>query len=265
MSGMFLGCVSLEDISPLKNWDLTNAFLLFNMFCSCKSLVDISPLQDWNLSMFSNISWMFASTSIIDSSPLENWDYCRLDYNNRLNVFDSTDIELGYKKNSYGNLKYIGKSNKPIQPKNIRRYDYMFENRTDLEDIDLSDWDMSDVVSFDNMFRGCINLKDISSFKGWNTSNVRIMKCMFYGCYALTDISALRYWDLSKVLTAVAMFKGCNNLEDIYPLKDWNLDSILYISHIFDDCKYLTHFEPINNWLNIIRDDKCKDVVKSYL
>ena len=63
-------------------------------------------------------------------------------------------------------LRYIGKSNKPAQPKGLSDYSFMFANRKDLKILDLSDWDMTgDCINInfhlDCMICGCTNLKEI--------------------------------------------------------------------------------------------------------
>ena len=46
---MFFKCSSLKDISPLKNWNVSNGANFNGMFLKCSSLNDITPLKNWNL------------------------------------------------------------------------------------------------------------------------------------------------------------------------------------------------------------------------
>ena len=47
---MFAFCNSLVDLSPLKDWNVSNSTNFSFMFGNCNNLVDISPLQNWNVS-----------------------------------------------------------------------------------------------------------------------------------------------------------------------------------------------------------------------
>ena len=44
---MFYGCISLIDLSPLKNWDLSKAKNLKKMFFGCLSITNIDALENW--------------------------------------------------------------------------------------------------------------------------------------------------------------------------------------------------------------------------
>ena len=46
---MFYHCSSLNDITPLKNWNASNGINFGCMFWNCSSLKDITPLKNWNL------------------------------------------------------------------------------------------------------------------------------------------------------------------------------------------------------------------------
>ena len=77
------------------------------------------------------------------------------------------------------NLRYIGKSNKPTQPIGLTDYSYMFDNRFDLETLDLSDWNMSEAVSIYSMFFGCTKLKEIIGIEDWDVSKVTQKSLVF--------------------------------------------------------------------------------------
>ena len=44
---MLYGCLSLSDIKPLQNWNVSNGNNFYCMFYGCSSLSDIKPLQNW--------------------------------------------------------------------------------------------------------------------------------------------------------------------------------------------------------------------------
>ena len=75
-------------------------------------------------------------------------------------------------------------------------------------DIDVSNWDVSNVKDMSYMFQFCNDLNcDLSS---WDVSNVTNMRDMFDECERLEcDLSN---WNVSNVLDMRGMFKGCNKL-----------------------------------------------------
>lgn len=91
------------------------------------------------------------------------------------------------------NLRYIGKSNKPTQPVGLTDYSYMFDNRSDLETIDLSDWDMSEAVSIYSMFFGCTKLKEIIGIEDWDVSKVT-QKSQVFGATKVSHPSWYKTW-----------------------------------------------------------------------
>ncbi|MCR5294283.1 MAG: DUF285 domain-containing protein, partial [Lachnospiraceae bacterium] len=64
---------------------------------------------------------------------------------------------------------------------------YLFGGLSNLNSLDLSSFDTSNVTDMQSMFRGCNSLTnlDLSSF---DTSNVTDMSNMFYGCRSLTNL-----------------------------------------------------------------------------
>ena len=75
MTGMFEGCQSLVDISPLKDWDTSNVTSMSAIFNNCISLYDISPLKDWKTSKVKDMSAVFYHCiSLSNIAPAANWD-----------------------------------------------------------------------------------------------------------------------------------------------------------------------------------------------
>ena len=86
ISYMFFNCKNLVDISPLKNWDISNVKSTLRMFSNCISLTNITTLQSWNTSKVEDMSYMFSScVNLKDISPLENWNTSNI--NNMSHVF----------------------------------------------------------------------------------------------------------------------------------------------------------------------------------
>ena len=68
-------CESLQDISALERWNVSNGTDFSWMFYSCRSLQDISALEDWNVSNGTDFSYMFSfCTALQDISALKSWN-----------------------------------------------------------------------------------------------------------------------------------------------------------------------------------------------
>ena len=54
------------------------------------------------------------------------------------------------------------------------------------------------IINFEEMFYGCISLKNIDELKYLNTKYINNFTAMFYGCSSLTDIKSLEKWNVSN-------------------------------------------------------------------
>ena len=95
----------------------------------------------------------------------------------------------------------------------IMNCNYMFYSCSDIVEIDLSQFDASQVNSMESMFSGGSNLTSIN-FGSINTTSVTNMKSMFEACSKLVSLN-LSNFNTSIVTTMENMFYECNNLEYI--------------------------------------------------
>ena len=80
-SNMFASCYDLVDISPLKNWNVSNVTIFDGMFFNCHNLEDITSLKDWDVSNSTGFSSMFFNCNKLkDLSPLKNWNVSKSEY-----------------------------------------------------------------------------------------------------------------------------------------------------------------------------------------
>ena len=83
----------------------------------------------------------------------------------------------------------------------------LFRYMSDIHNIDISEWNVSNVTDMGSMFFNCINFNcDISN---WDVSNVKDMNSMFLGCKEFD--SDLSKWDVSNVKYMGGIFYGCKN------------------------------------------------------
>lgn len=110
-------------------------------------------------------------------------------------------------------------------------------------------FDVSNVTSFEQLFKNCSSLTDVSGLKDLDVSNVETMEEAFNGCNELSDINALSKWNVSKVTSFRVMFGETdltsNSLE---ALKDWDVSNVKDMSSLFSNCKRLTNVDALKNW-----------------
>ena len=86
-----------------------------------------------------------------------------------------------------------------------------------LENLDVSKWDVSNVIDMKSMFQNCAELTTLNVSE-WDVSKVTDMQCMFY-LSGLTNLN-LSSWNTSSVTTMYAMFYNCYKLSTTIPIKN---------------------------------------------
>ncbi|MBO5138335.1 MAG: BspA family leucine-rich repeat surface protein [Bacilli bacterium] len=127
----------------------------------------------------------------------------------------------------------------------------LFNNFSNLEEIDLSNLDTSKVTKMDGMFAGCKSLTtlDVSNL---DTSSVKSMVAMFQNCSSLTSLN-LSDFDTSSVINMNAIFSGCSSLTSL-DLSNLDTSSVTNMSAIFSGCSNLTSVNLSNTDLSSVTD-----------
>jgi len=106
--------------------------------------------------------------------------------------------------------------------------------------IEISEWDVSNGVYFQNMFRSCRSFNaDLSK---WNVSKGRRFDAMFERCNAFN--SDLSNWDVSKARNMSHMFEECREFNS--DLSGWNVSNVEDMSYMFWFCTKLQC--DLSNW-----------------
>ena len=135
------------------------------------------------------------------------------------------------------NLNCIDVSNVKVM-QNL--FDYVNDNVI-VKDIDISEWDVSNVFDMTEMFTNC-NKFDCDLSK-WDVSKVKYMDNMFNEC---TNFDCdLSNWDVSKVENMFAMFDSCKNFTG-EGLENWNVSNVDNMSNMFFNCKKFDC--DLSNW-----------------
>ena len=118
-----------------------------------------------------------------------------------------------------------------------------FDN-SGLKQINVSNWDTSNVTNMSNTFSHCELLTSIDVSK-WNTSKVTNMEGMFVDCNLLASVDVSK-WNTSKVTDMASMFSSCGTLRSI-DVSKWNTSNVTDISGMFFGCGSL-HSVDITGW-----------------
>ena len=114
----------------------------------------------------------------------------------------------------------------------------MFCYLDNILEIDLSNFDSSQVSSFAYMFNGCSNLKKIN-FGNMDTSKATDMTSLFYNCNKLTSLD-LSNFDTSSVIDMSYMFTFLKGLTNLKLSEKFNTSKVIYMSSMFSGISALT-------------------------
>lgn len=152
-------------------------------------------------------------------------------------------------KETFDRSRYLhyreGSALAPVIPINATSCHAMFRDCSNLTQIDLSDFDTSNITDMCFMFHNCERLKEID-LNNFNTSNVTDMSFMFEYCKALAKLDPSNF-NTSKVINMCSMFSGCSNLTTLN-LSSFNTNNIVNMNYMFFDCKSLTSIYISNEW-----------------
>lgn len=171
MRQMFQLCVAIKALD-VSNWDTGNVQSFKGMFQRCRSLSTLD-VSNWDTKNVTDMSFMFHCKDIM---PLGNLDVSKWDVSS------------------------------------VRNFDH-FVAHAKLRLIGVENWKNSVVVVMNAMFHMCQNTTlDVSGFE---TSNVITFDQMFEGCNKLTKIKGLENFDTSKSVGFSEMFSSCSQLKKL--------------------------------------------------
>ena len=131
-----------------------------------------------------------------------------------------------------------------LDTSNMTSMSRMFYKSTSLKNIDVSGFDTSKVVNMIFMFNNCSSLisLDLSSF---NTSNVTKMEAMFQNDVNLENITFGDNFNTSKVKDMIAMFASCKKLSYIN-LSNFDTSNVKEMQSMFYYCENLKSLDLSN-------------------
>ena len=226
--GMFYNNPSMTVIDA-TSWDLSSCTKIHDLFCACSSLETVVGLSNWNTGNITNmISTFNGCHSLKYLEDLSSWDMRKVN-------------DIGFMFNACRSLEALEGIGE-WQFENLELASYLFKGCKSLTELDVENWNMSKVTTFNSMFssenqnKGDMQLKSLNLTK-WDTSSATTMGWMFYGCGQLTELD-LSGWNMPDLTTVSHMFADCFKLESI-DLTGWQTSGLTSMDGMFNDCRVL--------------------------
>lgn len=128
----------------------------------------------------------------------------------------------------------------------LKNADEVFINCSNVVNLNLSNWNMSNVKQCLRLCKQCTSLKTVD-VTGWDLTNYAYsMDSWFYGCSSLAEIKGVENWFVPKVTSLYSMFYGCSSLTSL-ELSNWVTNSITNLYYTFYGCKKLVSLD-ISSW-----------------
>ena len=122
----------------------------------------------------------------------------------------------------------------------VTRMQEMFRDCSNLVSVILSNYNTYNLNNISHMFYNCFNLETIN-FGSINTSSVENMQHSFCGCSKISSIDLSKF-DTSRVTSMFSMFYNCSNLKSL-DLGNFNTSSVVNMRSLFNKC---TKIKSIN-------------------
>ena len=226
MTGMFYNVNNIEEID-VSSFDTSKVTMMPAMFYGDSCLKSIN-LSNFNTSNVTSVSCMFSGDTSLTDVNLDNWDMSKCSNNG--GVFSSS-----VKKISMRNW---------IIPENFDNWLGRAWNARNVEEVDVTGWDLSNARNLSGLFADASKLKTIKGLNTWNTSNVTDISQVFFNT-AIESVN-LRNWNTSNVTNMSNLFYNCKNIEEI-DLSSFDTSNVLYISYMFYGTTSLTSVN-LDNW-----------------
>ena len=226
-SDLFMDMGVLTELDT-ENLDFGRTENAYRLMANCKALPELDA-TGWDVSNVTNMERIFYGCKALQHiEGLETWEVGNV----------TTTFAAFYECNNLADLEGVG----AWDTGSVTDMRHMFRGTYKLKEIDVANWDVSNVTAFYAMFcsfkNGAgdmpIEVFDVSK---WNTSSATDLGMMFYGCAQLKSMD-MSNWDVSKVTNTSHMFADCFKLES-FDFTGWNTASLTNMDAMFNDCRAL--------------------------
>lgn len=162
---MFYRMKSLSSIN-LSGWNTSSAISMMSMFDTATKLTTIKGLTNFNTSNVTSFESMFRMTTSLTSIDVTGW--------NTSKVTDMSDMFVSTL--SLNTLKGVDS----FDTRELTDANSMFSN-TNLESVDLSAWNTSNLIDVSDMFNNSHSLTSVGDLNKWDTSSLTSKDNVFTG------------------------------------------------------------------------------------
>jgi surface protein len=218
MEKMFYQCQKINEIKLSNKFKTDNVVKFTNMFSSCYDLKAIN-LDSFNTANADDMSLMFNDCRELTSIDLSNFITDKV--KNFSHIFAGCeklrDIDFNLNASSANDLSYLFFECRSLNNLNMTllhtdqeiNIDFMFYNCESLTNL-IFGTNYYEINSMEYTFHGCTNLPNID-LTYFNVKNVVTMRNLFYGCKAITQLNLLSF-NSNNCHIFDNMFGQCNDM-----------------------------------------------------
>ena len=161
---------------------------------------------------------------------------------NKIKVESKDQLQSIIQERYYNNKSFIDLTD--IDISELDNLSYIFYT-LNMEVVDISGWNTSNVITMENMFSFCDKLKNIIGIENLDVSKLEDATSMFYCCKNLVELD-LTNWNPISLENTYDMFSCCSNLKMIKNIENWKLPNIKNVYYMFYNCAKLD--VDVSNW-----------------
>lgn len=181
LNGFFNGCGNLVSINFGDKFDTSNVTDMSYMFASSSiKHIDLSVLDTSNVT---NMSYMFNYAESLETINFGIIDTSKVTEMRGMFQNCSSLTEIDLSKQNLNNVQYAG---------------YMFQECTSLSSLKLSNKRFSNIINAENMFSNCSSLEELDLTR-FDTSNLEQISYMFSYMTNLKTVYVSDLWDNSNI------------------------------------------------------------------
>ncbi len=125
--------------------------------------------------------------------------------------------------------------------------DNVFNNVEKIKRLDLSNFDTTNVINMEKMFRNTSSLETLILGENFKTNNVKSMNSMFCGATSIENFDFIKNFDTSQTTNMLNMFKGMN-IESL-DLSNFDTSKVTNMNGMFNGMTNLTTIKVSNKFV----------------
>lgn len=245
---MFSECTNIEELD-LTGLDTSNISTLYKAFNGMSNLRKIT-LSGLDFSRVTSVREMFNTTSNIEEIDFSNTDM------SSITTFAYYTPDGRYVFAPYMGMTKLKKINmKNFNTASLTTAERMFmiqvgsyNNQNHIEEIDVTNWNTSNVTSFYETFAYCGVNNDITitGLDTLDTSKSTNFSGMFLTTKNINDLTGVENWDMSSATNLHSMFSGSRSITKL-DLSSWNTSNVTDIGSMFISCESLSDLN-VSTW-----------------